>query len=140
MFVVGISGNMYLKSKDSLKNSLFWQPEDKVAQMTIQSNALSNNVDELTKERDSLLLRIQQQELLKSDVKPVVIESATQQKPISNKKIKAIAHNLGGVMTGNSTYLYNKCLEYDVNPLLAAAIIKHESGDGTTISYLRAPK
>ena len=134
VIVVGISGNMYLKSKDSLKNTLFYQPEDKVAQMTIQSNALSNNISDLTRERDALLLRLQQQEILKSNEKPVIIDTSTQQKPITNKKIKAIAHNLGGVMTGHSAYLYNKCIEYDVNPLLAAAIIIHESGNGTSVA------
>lgn len=132
IIVVSISGNFYLKSKDPLKNTLFYQPEDKMSKMTVQSNAISENVDELKKERDILLLKVKEQEEAMKSINKPVVETMMEEKPILNKKIKAIAHNLGGVMTGHSTYLYNKCLENDLNPLMVAAIIKHESGNGTS--------
>jgi len=122
IIAVGMGGNTYLKSIDSLQKTLFWQPDDPIARLAIQSNALSTNMDALTKERDTLILKVRQQE--ETINRP--------EKPIPNKKIKTIAHNLGGLMMGNSTYLYDKCVEYNVDPLLAAAIIKHESANGTS--------
>jgi hypothetical protein len=134
---MGIVGNVFLKTNPTTNNALFWQPEDKLAQMTLEANALSANIDEVTRERDMLLIQMNEQK--KSLVEPTPAASMNvenpipTQAPILNKKIKSIAHNLGGLMTGHSTYLYNKCLEYSLDPLMVAAIIKHESANGTSI-------
>ena len=40
-------------------------------------------------------------------------------------------------MTGHSTYLYNRCIEYGLDPLMVAAIIKHESANGTSLAIRR---
>jgi hypothetical protein len=48
------------------------------------------------------------------------------------KVISAIVKHLGGVFTGKSTYIYTNCKKYNVNPMLVTAIMKHETGNGTS--------
>jgi hypothetical protein len=138
IIVIGIGGNLYLKSNSTINNALFWQPEDTQYKMTLQVNAMSKDIETITKERDTLLDKVKEKEKLVESVIPEnKPDIAPTQKPILNKKIKSIAHNLGGVMTGHSTYLYNKSLEYNLDPLMVAAIIKHESGNGTSRAIRR---
>jgi hypothetical protein len=48
------------------------------------------------------------------------------------KVITAIANNLGGVFAGKARYIHGICKGYEVNPMLLAAIIKQETGNGTS--------
>lgn len=48
------------------------------------------------------------------------------------KVIKAIKKHIGGVFKGKETYIYTNCKSYTVNPMLVTAIMKHETGNGTS--------
>lgn len=48
------------------------------------------------------------------------------------KVINAIANNLGGVFVGKSRYIYAICKGYEVNPMLLTAIMRQETGNGTS--------
>jgi hypothetical protein len=49
-----------------------------------------------------------------------------------SKVINAISNNLGGVFVGKARYIYAICKGYEVNPMLLVAIMKHETGNGTS--------
>lgn len=48
------------------------------------------------------------------------------------KVIKAISNNLKGKFNGKAEYLYNTSKNYNVNPMLVAAICYHETGNGSS--------
>ena len=49
-----------------------------------------------------------------------------------DKVIKAIKNNLKGVFTGKADYIFFCAKNYNVNPMLMASIIKHETGNGSS--------
>jgi hypothetical protein len=126
ILVVGISGNVYLKTKS-----------DTSSKMTLNVSAMATDIENLKKERDDLLNQIKESKKVAVTQTPSQSPVAPTPKPILNKKIRTIAYNLEGEMTGHSTYLYNKCLENNLDALMVAAIIKHESANGTSVAIRR---
>ena len=58
--------------------------------------------------------------------------SRNEEKYKAEKVITAISNNLGGVFLFKSEYIYNTSKKYNVNPMLVAAIMRHETGNGTS--------
>lgn len=50
------------------------------------------------------------------------------------KVINAISNNLGGVFIGQAEYIYTTSRQYNVNPMLVAAIARQETGNGTSVA------
>lgn len=49
-----------------------------------------------------------------------------------DKVISAIKNNLGGAFQGKSNFIYHTSKKNNVNPMLVAAIARHETGNGTS--------
>lgn len=51
---------------------------------------------------------------------------------VPDKVIKAIENNLQGAFKGKAPFIYQKSRQYNVNPMLVAAIARHETGNGSS--------
>lgn len=51
---------------------------------------------------------------------------------VPDKVIKSIENNLQGAFKGKAPFIYQKSKEYNVNPMLVAAIARHETGNGSS--------
>lgn len=51
---------------------------------------------------------------------------------VPDKVIKSIENNLQGAFKGKAPFIYQKSRQYNVNPMLMAAIMKHETGNGSS--------
>jgi beta-N-acetylglucosaminidase len=69
-------------------------------------------------------------ELRKEKVSRGAVERAEQLK--KERVIQAIKNNLGGVFKGKAEYIYTTAKQFNVNPMLVTAIIRHETGNGTS--------
>lgn len=49
-----------------------------------------------------------------------------------SKVIRAIENNLQGAFKSKAPFIYQKSKEYNVNPMLVAAIARHETGNGSS--------
>lgn len=102
-------------------------------------------VDEITGKADvekqyaiEATLYRQEIEKLKNDIDTMRFEKTSrgeierQEQLKQDKVIKAIGNNLKGVFDGKAEYIFFSAKKQNVNPMLMAAIIKHETGNGSS--------
>jgi hypothetical protein len=105
-------------------NMLYYQPED-------PSEEARNALLKLQKDKEMVDVMNQQlQERLTALTNKDVSQDVVKYK--RGKMINAVANNLGGVFTGKSTYIVDKCTNVGISPILVASIMKHETGNGTS--------
>lgn len=131
--LAGIIGNIGIKSQignksvehaiiDSISN--YDSPSELYA---LEASQYKAEIEKLKLERD----QIKASTVSRGEVQRIV-ETSNEQFS-KDKVIKAISNNLKGVFAGKATYIYNINKKYNVNPMLYAAIARHETGNGSSV-------
>jgi hypothetical protein len=127
MIVAACMGNMKLKELTQ------GQPIEAYA-----INEYTGLNDSIKKTQDELKSSRQEVEKLKSIMEAfereeqLKFEFARAKRIKDEKIIAAIANNLKGVFAGKAEYIFFSAKNFNVNPMLLAAIFSHETGCGTS--------